>query len=199
MSLEYLIESGGYQSAQEAFQAITTASVERRDDQPYTWAGVADIIGPEATEALRVKFDTSGFGWVSLQLGGLGLPLSDSRVQAVLTGFAQMGLPGCDTLLAKGISMMPPWQAAGLAQTPTLAEVQAAWEVVTNPPEPDTQSHEILLTVNQRPDGTILAMARVTPVGLLNGQVVSRGQAQVITGPELISLVSPILENLTDA
>lgn len=130
MSLESLIQSGGYQSAQEAYTAIVTPSVEVKDAQLYTWAGVADIIGPEAAEGLRIKFDTSGFGWVSLQLGGLGISLSDSRVQQVLLGFAQIGVAGCATLAAKGISLKAPWEVANLPGAPTQQEVQTAWQAV---------------------------------------------------------------------
>jgi len=128
MSLQSLIQQGSYDSAQAAFDAITTPSVERRDDQKYTWAGVADLIGPEATEGLRIKFDTSGFGWVSLQLGGLGIQLSDARVQLVLLGFAQANVAGCATLAAKGISLVAPWQSAGITE-PTLEDVQKAWTI----------------------------------------------------------------------
>ena len=128
MSLQNLVAGGNYESPQAAYDAITTPSVERRDDQKYTWAGVADLIGPEATEGLRIKFDTSGFGWVSLQLGGLGIQLSDARVQLVLLGFAQANVAGCATLAAKGISLVAPWQAAGITE-PTLSDVEKAWTI----------------------------------------------------------------------
>jgi len=127
MSLQSLIANGNYQSTQAAFDAITTPSIEVRDDQKYTWAGVADLISPEAAEGLRIKFDTSGFGWVSLQLGGLGIQLSDARVQLVLLAFAQANVAGCATLAAKGISLVAPWQSAGIAE-PTLEQVQTAFD-----------------------------------------------------------------------
>lgn len=129
MSLESLIQSGGYQSATEAYTAIMTPSVEVRDTQLYTWAGVADIIGPEAAEGLRVAFDSNGLGWVSLQLGGLGLPLSDVRVQQALLGFAQAGVPGCSALATKGVSMKAPWEVANLSGAPTQDQVAKAWIV----------------------------------------------------------------------
>jgi len=129
MSLQSLIANGNYESAQAAYDAITTPSVEVRDDQLYTWAGVADLVGPEAAENLRIKFDTNGLGWVSLQLGGLGLPLTDNRVRLAMAGFVQMGVVGCDVLLAKGISVVAPWQSAGIAE-PTIQDVQEAWDVV---------------------------------------------------------------------
>lgn len=128
MSLQSLIQQGNYDSAQAAYDAITTPSVERRDDQLYTWAGVADLVGPEAAENLRIKFDTNGLGWVSLQLGGLGIPLSDSRVRVALTGFLQMDVAGCDVLLATGISFVTPWQSAGITE-PTLEDVEKAWTI----------------------------------------------------------------------
>jgi hypothetical protein len=126
MTLQNLIQSGNYDSPQAAYDAITSPSIEVRDDQLYTWGGVADLIGPEAAEKLRIKFDTSGLGWVSLQLGGLGLPLTDSRVRLALTGFMQMGVEGCDVLLNKGITTISLAQQANIQQ-PTLEQVTTEW------------------------------------------------------------------------
>ncbi len=128
MSLQNLVAGGNYESPQAAYDAITTPSVEVRDEQNYTWGGVADLIGPEAAENLRIKFDTNRLGWVSLQLGGLGIQLSDARVQLVLLAFAQANVAGCATLAAKGISLVAPWQSAGITE-PTLEEVQKAWTI----------------------------------------------------------------------
>ena len=128
MTLQNLIQSGNYDSPQAAYDAITSPTIEVRDNQSYTWGGVADLIGPEAAEKLRIKFDTSGLGWVSLQLGGLGLPLTDSRVRLALTGFMQAGVEGCDVLLNKGITMIAPYQQANIEQ-PTLEQVEKAWTV----------------------------------------------------------------------
>lgn len=129
MSLSNLIRSGNYATVQEAFNAITTPSIEVRDDQLYTWSGVALTIGPQAAEGLRLALLANGLGWVVHQLGGLGIQLSNELVQQALLGFVQAGLPGCSDLAAKGISRQAPWQSAGLTE-PTLADVESAFAEV---------------------------------------------------------------------
>jgi hypothetical protein len=126
MSLQSLIQNGNYDSAQAAFDAITTPSIERRDDQLYTWAGVALIAGPVGAETLRIALQENGMGWVVHQLGGRGIQLSNELVQQALLGFAEAGLPGCAELAATGISSITPWQSAGIAE-PTLEQVTEAF------------------------------------------------------------------------
>lgn len=199
MSLEQLIQAGNYASAQEAYQAIITPSAEVRDEQQYTWAGVAKIVGPEAAEALRIALNDNGMGWAVHQLGGTGLQLSDQLVQQALLGFAAAGVPGCAELAAQGISLKAPWQIAGLPGEPTQAEVQATYDLVTTPSEPDTWSHEVLLSVNRQADGTTQLFARVTPVGLKDGQVIQRGDSRVYVNGDLVATVMPIVEGLINA
>ena len=129
MSLQSLIQQGNYQSAQVAYDAITTPSVERRDDELYTWAGVALIAGAVGAETLRIALQENGMGWVVHQLGGGGIQLSNELVQQALLGFAQAGLPGCAELAATGISFITPWQSVGITE-PTLEQVTEAWESV---------------------------------------------------------------------
>lgn len=126
MSLQSLIQQGNYESAQAAYDAITTPSVERRDDELYTWAGVALIAGAVGAETLRIALQENGMGWVVHQLGGRGIQLSNELVQQALLGFAQAGLPGCAELAATGISMITPWQSASIAE-PTIEQVTEAW------------------------------------------------------------------------
>lgn len=123
MSLSNLIRSGDYATAQEAFDEITTPSIEVRDDQLYTWSGVALVVGPQAAEGLRLALLANGLGWVVHQLGGLGIQLSNPLVQQALLGFAQAGLPGCAELAAKGISLQAPWQVDGIETEPTMEDV----------------------------------------------------------------------------
>jgi hypothetical protein len=125
MSLQSLIQQGNYQSAQAAYDAITTPSVERRDDQLYTWAGIAEF-AEEGTEQLKLAMEANGMSWAVHQFGGSGLPLSHPKIQAALLAFAAAGLPGCASLAAQGISLITPWQSAGIAE-PTLQQVTEAW------------------------------------------------------------------------
>ena len=126
MSLEQLIQTGNYASAQEAFTAITAASVEVRDNQLWTWAGIAQLAGDETADALEQYLVSVGRTWVISQLGGRGLPLSDAKIQELLLGLAPT-IPGCAILAAQGLSLKSPWQVAGLNQAPTLQEIETLW------------------------------------------------------------------------
>ena len=129
MSLQQLIREGNYATAQEAFEAITAASEIVTDDQLYTWAGVALLVGPVGAESLRVALEQNGMGWVVHQLGGTGIQLSNKLVQQALMGFTQANLPGADILAAQGVSTQAPWQVDGLASEPTLEQVEKAFIV----------------------------------------------------------------------
>lgn len=128
MSLVDFIRSGNFSTWQDANDALH-AKVELRDDKPYTWATIADVVGPMNAEAIRLALESNSLGWACLQLGGQGLSLSDSRVQQALLGFAQANVPGCAELAAKSISLQAFWKSAGLTE-PTLADVEAAFAEV---------------------------------------------------------------------
>jgi hypothetical protein len=126
MTLQSLIQSGNYDSPQAAYDAITSPSIEVRDDDLYTWAGVALVGGPVAAESLRIALEQNGMGWAVHQLGGAGLQLSNPLVQGALLQLAQVGVPGCAELAATGISFVTPWQQANIQQ-PTLEQVTTEW------------------------------------------------------------------------
>jgi hypothetical protein len=126
MTLQSLIQSGNYESPQAAYNAITSPTIEVRDDDLYTWAGVALVGGPVAAESLRIALEQNGMGWAVHQLGGSGLQLSNPLVQGALLQLAQAGVPGCAELASTGISFVTPWQQAGIEQ-PTLEQVTTAW------------------------------------------------------------------------
>jgi hypothetical protein len=126
MTLQSLIQSGNYDSPQSAYDAITSPSIEVRDDALYTWAGVALVGGPVAAESLRIALEQNGMGWAVHQLGGAGLQLSNPLVQGALLQLAQAGVPGCAELAATGISFVAPYQQAGIDK-PTLEEVTTEW------------------------------------------------------------------------
>ena len=128
MTLQSLIQSGNYDSPQAAYDAITSPTIEVRDDDLYTWAGVALVGGPVAAESLRIALEQNGMGWAVHQLGGAGLQLSNPLVQGALLQLAQAGVPGCSELAAVGISFVTPWQQANIEQ-PTLEQVEKVWTV----------------------------------------------------------------------
>lgn len=101
---EYITAQGWlYFSAAEIHRRMNETIVGQPDDQRYTFSGVADVIGPAATEELKNLLSASGLSWVNEQLGGDGLRLSDSRVQDVLRSFEQSGKAWAKTLRLKGI------------------------------------------------------------------------------------------------
>jgi hypothetical protein len=107
---------------------------------------------------------------------------------------AQWSVELKNKVLSLGSKSINRYEQLGLPALPSMEEI----EVALVPPVPDQQSHEVLLTVNRQPDGTTLAMARVTPVGLINGVVVTRGEPRVIVNGDLSDIVTPILEGLID-
>lgn len=127
MSLQSLIREGDYASAQEAFDAITTASITVEDSQFYTWAGIGDVAGEDATQPILEALKANKQEAFIYQLGGKGIQLHLPKVQAMLLLFAQGGVPGCAALAAKGRSIKAPWQIDGIATEPTLQQVTEAF------------------------------------------------------------------------
>lgn len=127
MSLQSLIREGNYATAQEAFDAITLPSVVVEDDQFYTWAGIGDVAGEDATQPILEALKANKQEAFIYQLGGKGIQLHLPKVQAMLLLFAQLGVPGCAELAAQGKSTKAPWQVDGIATEPTLEEVTNAF------------------------------------------------------------------------
>jgi hypothetical protein len=117
-------------TASELVGLLNSPTVEVRDDQLYTWAGVADNIDSPHTENLKRLMETSDLSWATIQLGGKGLPLSHPGVQAFLTQFVAAGVPGASTLKAIGIHRESPAQHAGLPVA-TLSDVESAVDWLT--------------------------------------------------------------------
>jgi hypothetical protein len=108
-------------TAAQLVTLLNSQSVVVIDDELYTWAGVALVIGSSGADALRIALEANGVSWAVYQLGGKGLQLSHPDVQAMLSQFAVAGVPGAATLSAK----VSPCQHAGLP-TATLNDVEAA-------------------------------------------------------------------------
>jgi hypothetical protein len=98
----------------ELVAILNEKTIEKTDDQLYTWSGVALIAGAVGAESLRVALEQNNLGWVVHQLGGSGIQLSNPLVQQVLLGFAQAGLPGCDVLATTGRRMISVAEQSGL-------------------------------------------------------------------------------------
>lgn len=112
---------------------------------------------------------------------------------------AQMAIAGQwsdslrDRVLALGKTKLTRWASVGgTGDVPNAEAISAA----LTPQVADSYSHEVLLSVNRQPDGTMFAVARVTLVGMKDGAVVSRGETQVTINGELATLVEPIVQSL---
>ena len=101
-------------TASELVGLLNAPTVEVRDDDLYTWAGIAENIDSPDTENLKLLMEVSGLSWATIQLGGKGLQLSHPGVQAFLTKSIAAGVPGASVLKAKGIHNESPSQVAGL-------------------------------------------------------------------------------------
>jgi hypothetical protein len=120
-----LIEGWETKSVTELVEVLNTPSVEQVDDQLYTWAGIAILVGPTGAEALRISLESSGMGWVVHQLGGTGIQLSNPLVQQALTGFAAKGVTGAQDLKDQGKRLVSPWVKSGRSGMALPADVEA--------------------------------------------------------------------------
>ena len=100
---EYIVSQGWLAlTASEVHRRMNETIIGVEDSQKYTFSGVADLVGPAATEELKSMLSASGLSWVNEQLGGDGLRLNDSRVQDVLRAFEASGKAWAKTLRLKG-------------------------------------------------------------------------------------------------
>ena len=192
--LEVFLKQGNYSTYQEAYQSIISTNVEVVDNTLYTWAGIALLVGPEATEAIRVALESNNLSWVVYQLGGNGIDLSHEQVQQVLFTFAAAGIPRCDILAAKGRSIQPIWKSWGLAVEPNLQEVEAAWTFL-QPLPTDTIEKQILVSINANSQKTLVT-ATITELTMRDGEVIAQSKPEVLMNGTLIDLVTPVIEAL---
>lgn len=194
MSLVDFIRNGNYVSSQEAYEALITP-VETSNDKAWTVADLARLFPNDVNSILGTLKSVPVFESAFIALSITGLELASDERQAFIDEVAEIG-NWSDELKTQvkqlGRTSSAPWQSMGLSQEPTVSEVQAAYDLVHA--EPDVWSHEVLLSVNRQADGTMQVFARVTPIGLTDGQVVQRGEAQVYVNGDLIAAVTPIVE-----
>lgn len=92
---------------------LNAPTIDVVDDQLYTWAGIALLVGPVNAEVLRVALEQNGLGWVVHQLGGSGIQLSNPLTQQLLLSFHQNGVPGCLELAQVGLRKVSVWNKFG--------------------------------------------------------------------------------------
>jgi hypothetical protein len=90
---------------------LNTPSIEQRDDDLYTWAGIALLAGPQAAEMLRVALEANGMGWAVHQFGGTGLQMTNPLVRQAVEQFIAAGIP-LQPLLDATMWLVSPAQAS---------------------------------------------------------------------------------------
>ncbi len=188
-------------SAQE-IQDYLGQQLQVANDKVYTVKDFEDMVVSgsftldEVNQILGTLQSTPLFNSAYIAMStGSGLELASPARQQLVSSMADAAGWGDELknkVLALGVKSVYQYEQMGLGSLPGVEEIEAALVPVI----PDEQSHEVLLTVNKQVDGTVLAMARVTPVAIKDGQIVSRGEARVVVNGDLIAIVNPILEGL---
>ena len=93
-SLIKQIDGWNLKSAQDILDILNIKNIEYVDTTPWTWAGVAAIVGNSGAESLRLALENHGMGWAVHQLGGSGLDLSLPDVQNALYYLENIGVTG---------------------------------------------------------------------------------------------------------
>jgi len=197
MSISNLIQSvASWQTKtpEQLLAALSDPSVLVLDSRLYTWAGVAAIAGDAGASALCSKLIEFGKLWAVHQLGGTGLDLSNEEIQQQLYFLDSVGVPGMIALAQTARKHVSPLEQAGLDAT--VEQVAEALDDLLHPTVPDTESFEVLLSVNRQADGSMNAFASVTPVGLRDGRVVQRGEPVRHINGALRDAVQPLIDEL---
>jgi hypothetical protein len=134
MSLQSLIQQGNYESAQAAYDAITTP-IETINTKSWTVADLAREFPPNETNDLNTILGTMKavpvFESAFIALSITGLELGSSERQAFIGQVAMVGAWSSELTLAVkrlGRPIKAPWQSAGIAE-PTLDDVTKAWTI----------------------------------------------------------------------
>lgn len=108
MRLETLIEQSvpnwRETSTEDVLSVLTALTQEYVDTRNYTWGGIADVLGNDSTEALRVALETGGSKWAALALSGNpGLMICREDIQTKLYALEAYGLVPNASKLAKHV------------------------------------------------------------------------------------------------
>jgi len=117
----------------EATAALNAATIERRDSEFWTWAGLASEFGAAKIGAWHTAIKAAGGEWIVALLAGRGIRLDDAETRANLTHLQLAGVlseEDVTAVLALGIAMQSPWQAEGGEGEATLEAVTAALESI---------------------------------------------------------------------
>lgn len=135
----------------------------------------------------------SAFQWLSTSKEGLEFGSEEKQGlidYASANGNWEVDHPGLTAKMkALGRSTMKRHQQLGLVELPTVEQIEDALS-----PDFDTESKEVLFTLNRQGDGQTVSFLRITPVKLRNGIVVDRGETQNVFSNPLIDQIKQLIE-----
>lgn len=130
MSLQSLIQAGDYDSAQAAYDAITTP-VETLNTKAWTVADLAREFPNDINAMLGTLQAVPVFESAFIALSITGLDLSSDDRQLFIDQVAAVGQWSTNLTTAVkrlGRPLKSPWQSTGISE-PTLEDVQKAWAI----------------------------------------------------------------------
>ena len=180
---------------QQIVQELDSVTIDVPNDTAWTLGSMQSVIGQELTYAvsqiLKAAAPTNPFADSAfIALSTVGLQLSGDDRQTMIEQLGSGSLSQEDINIIKSLGIVSTQKFPGV----TVEQI----ENLINPPVPDSQSKEILLSVNHRADGTTLVTARITDVFLKDGKVISRGETQSLVNGSLLELVTPVVEVLSN-
>lgn len=182
---------------------LNTPSIVVLNDKAWTLGMIQLELGVDTARTVAGGIKAAGdvdpiVGSAYIAMSTVGLQLHTDERQAMVDVVGQQAGWSSDliaSLKALGKITKTPLESAGLT-LPTVAEVQEAWLDFVNPPVPNAQSHEVLLSVNRQADGTMNAFASITSVSLRDGKVISKGEPMRIVNGDLREAVKPFIDEL---
>jgi hypothetical protein len=102
--IEKNIDDWQTKTIDEVWAELNELAWEYLDNDNYTWGGVADVLGNESTEALRIALESGGSKWAVYALGGQpGLQLTRDDIQGKLYWLESQGVVPNASKLAKHV------------------------------------------------------------------------------------------------
>jgi hypothetical protein len=102
--IEKNIDDWQTKTIDEVWAELNELAWEYLDNDNYTWGGVADVLGNESTEALRIALESGGSKWAVYALGGQpGLQLTRDDIQGKLYWLESQGVVSNASKLAKHV------------------------------------------------------------------------------------------------
>lgn len=135
----------------------------------------------------------SAFQWLSTSKEGLEFGSEEKQGLidfASANGNWEADHPGLTAKMkALGRSTMKRYAQLGFSELPTVEQIEDALN-----PDFDSESKEVLFTLNRQANGQTFVAMRITPVKLRNGVVVMRDETQTILSGDLIDQIKQLIE-----